>query len=254
MSTRTLCAALLALTTLVACSSPGPTSPTGSTTEPPTTTPVPAPAPAPVPVPPAGPQPVAPETATYRVTFDATWSAITHPVDIPGSAHFSRLVGANHSNRVTFWREGQLASQGIREMAEFGRTNPLDAEIRAAIASGAAEALFIGPAVDKSPATVTMEVTVSQRHPMFTLVSMIAPSPDWFVGVTALPLFEAGQWVSERRVALDPWDAGTDSGVTFFSPDAVSNPFMPVARIVTAPLSPNGVVTPLGTFIFTRIN
>ncbi len=139
-------------------------------------------------------------------------------------------------------------------MAEFGRTNPLDAEIRAAIGGGAAEALYIGPAVDKSPATVTMEIAVSQRYPLVTLVSMIAPSPDWFVGVAGLPLFENEQWVGERRVALDPWDAGTDNGVTFFSPDAVTTPFAPISRIATAPLSPAGVVTPLGAFVFTRIN
>ena len=251
MNKQIVCAALLALTSaVIACSSSGPSSPTDPTAGPevmPTTAPPAAPAPPP-------PQPAAPESATYRVTFDATWSPDTHPLDIPGSAHFSRLIGANHSDRVTFWREGRLASQGIREMAEFGRTNPLDAEIRAAISSGAAEMLFIGPAVDRSPATVTMEVTVSQRHPLFTLVSMIAPSPDWFVGVTALPLFENGQWISERRVALDPWDAGTDSGATFFSPDSVTNPFMPVSRIVSAPLSPGGVVTPLGTFVLTRVN
>ncbi len=139
-------------------------------------------------------------------------------------------------------------------MAEFGRTNPLDTEIRAAIGGGAAEALYIGPAIDKSPATAMMDITVSQRYPLVTLVSMIAPSPDWFVGVAGLPLFENEQWIGERRVELDPWDAGTDNGVTYFSPDAVTTPFAPISRIVTAPLSPSGVVTSLGAFVFTRIN
>ena len=46
---------------------------------------------------------------------------------------------------------------------------------------------------------------------------MVAPSPDWFVGVSGLPLFENGQWVEERRIDLVPWDAGTDSGTTFES-------------------------------------
>ncbi len=197
--------------------------------------------------------PAAPETARYRVTFEASWSVATHPVDLPGSAHFSRLVGGNHNESVVFWREGDLASQGIREMAEFGRTNPLDREITAAIGAGSAEILSIGPPVDKSPATVTMDIVVSQRFPLYTLVSMIAPSPDWFVGVAGLRLFENGQWIAERRVDLDPWDAGTDSGLSFFSPDQVTTPLAPITRIVTAPLSPNGRVTPLGRFVFTRI-
>ncbi len=139
-------------------------------------------------------------------------------------------------------------------MAELGRITPLDTEIRAAIGAGTAEALYVGPAIDQSPATATMEITVSQRYPLVTLVSMIAPSPDWFVGVAGLPLFEHEQWIGERRVELDPWDAGTDSGATFSSPDAVTTPFAPITRIVTAPLSPAGVVTPLGAFVLTRIN
>ena len=71
--------------------------------------------------------------------------------------------------------------------------------------------------------------------------------------MSALPLFEGGQWVVTRRVDLDPWDAGSDGGVTFTSPDLALTPRLPIARIAIAPLSPNGRVTPLGSFIFTRI-
>ena len=48
--------------------------------------PSPAPAPAPAPAP----------TASYRVTFEATWSAATHPSMFPATPHFSGLVGATH--------------------------------------------------------------------------------------------------------------------------------------------------------------
>jgi len=58
--------------------------------------------------------------ASYTVTFTSTWSASTHPVDFPTSAHFSGLIGATHSNRVVFWRTGELASPGIQAMAELG--------------------------------------------------------------------------------------------------------------------------------------
>jgi len=82
---------------------------------------------------------------------------------------------------------------------------------------------------------------------------MIAPSPDWFVGVSALALFEDGRWVGERRIDLVPWDAGTDSGSTFTSPDQATPP-QPISRIVTAPLSPSGSASPLGTFTFIRLS
>jgi hypothetical protein len=192
-------------------------------------------------------------SARYRVQFESRWTSTTHPIDFPANAHFSPLVGGNHDASAVFWREGQLASPGIRAMAEMGRVTPLDTEVAAQIAAGTAESVFTGPALDESPGSVTMEVTASQRYPLLTLVSMVAPSPDWFVGVSGLPLFQDGRWVAERRVDLDAWDAGTDSGQSFNSADLVSVPFLPVSRILTAPLAPGGRTTPLGSFVFTRI-
>lgn len=205
---------------------------------------------------PASPTPPTGATATsarYRVVFQGTWSGATHPVDFPSSPHFSPLVGGTHNLAAVFWREGVPASTGIKDMAERGRTTPLDQEIASAIAAGTAEHVFLGGEIDRSPGSVSLEFEIGQTYPFVTLVSMIAPSPDWFVGVSALPLFENGRWLDERRIDLIPWDAGTDSGTTFTSPDVVTTPPQPVSRIVTAPLTPGGRVTPLGTFTFTRL-
>jgi hypothetical protein len=191
--------------------------------------------------------------ARYAVRFDSRWSGSTHPVDFPSDAHFSRLIGGNHNAAVVFWRDGQLASPGIRAMAERGRTTPLDTEIMAAITAGTAEAVFTGPDLDPSPGTATMEVSASQQFPLLTLVTMVAPSPDWFVGVAGLALFENGAWVTERRVDLQAWDAGTDSGATFTAADVVTSPFVPIFRILSAPLAPGGVTSPLASFTFTRV-
>lgn len=206
------------------------------------------------PAPTPAPAPAAPPTARYRVTFDATWSRVTHPTDYPSTAHFSPLIGGTHDSRVTFWQDGGTSTAGIRAMAEGGRTTPLDQEINAAIGSGTAQHLLRGGPLNTVPGVVTLEFEVSQSHPLVTLVTMIAPSPDWFVGVAGLPLFENGRWVDERTIPLDPWDAGTDSGATFTSADAMTAPPQPISRIRSAPLSPGGRVTPLGTFRFHRVD
>jgi hypothetical protein len=195
----------------------------------------------------------APGTARYRVTFQASWSNATHPVDFPSSAHFSSLVGGTHSADVAFWREGGLATDGIRDMAERGSTSRLSAEMGGAVSAGTAEHVFTGGNISVSPGSATAEFDISQRFPLVTLVSMVAPSPDWFVGVSGQSLFQNGQWTSALRVSLDPWDAGTDGGATFDSPDLTIVPRLPITRIITAPLSPSGRVTPLGTFTFSRI-
>jgi len=204
----------------------------------------------------AAPQPAPPPaepTARYQVTFAGAWTQGSHPQDFPSNPHFSRLVGGTHSASARFWAEGALASEGIKNMAERGQIQPLDQEVEAAIAAGAAQRVLIGGALGAGTGSVVLEFEMSQAYPLVTLVTMVAPSPDWFVGVTALPLFENGQWVDERRIELVPWDAGTDGGSTFTSPDLVTTPREPVSRIVSAPLSPGGQVTPLATFTFKRI-
>lgn len=245
-SARTALACALAVVFMSACASnSNPTKPTPLNSG---GGPEPAPAP-----PPSSVAPVS-ATARYRVTFDATWSRLTHPTDYPSSAHFSPLIGGTHDSRVTFWQEGRASTAGIRAMAEGGRTTPLDQEVNAAITAGTAQRLLRGDALNTLPGAVTLEFEVSQSHPLVTLVTMIAPSPDWFVGVAGVPLFADGQWVNERTVPLEPWDAGTDSGATFTSADVMTAPPQPISRIVSAPLSPGGRVTPLGTFRFQRID
>jgi hypothetical protein len=191
------------------------------------------------------------ETAQYRVTFDTPWSAATHPVDYPSDSHFSRLVGGTHNAGVAFWRDGSLASQGIKDMAERGRTSPLDQEVAAAVTAGTAGRVLLGPAIDQTPGSAALVFEISSRHPLVTLVTMVAPSPDWFVGVSGLNLFENGQWIGERRIDLVPWDAGTDSGATFRSADVVTVPPAPISRILVPPFG--GVSPPLGTFTFARL-
>lgn len=205
--------------------------------------PTPAPAPAPVPDP----------TARYRVTFDATWSATTHPANgFPSNPHFSDLVGATHERGFHLWEDGSIASNGIEAMAELGATTPLDDEIERAIANGRAEHLLLGGGIALSPGTVVLDFDVSIDRPSVTLVSMLAPSPDWFVGVNDLDLLEEGDWIDELVIGLAPYDAGTDSGSRYSSADRDTVPREPIAHITTAPLAANGTVLPVGTFTFRR--
>ena len=192
-------------------------------------------------------------TARYRVTFDATWSAATHPGGVPRVPHFSGLIGATHREGQRFWSEGALASEGIRAMAERGRKTPLDEEVQAAIGAGAAQHLLSGDGIDLTPGTATLEFEIGREHPLVTLVTMVAPSPDWFVGVSGLSLLDGAEWVAERVVALRPWDAGTDSGASFESPDLETLPRGPIARITSGPLVIGGEAPPLGTFTFRRL-
>ena len=190
-----------------------------------------------------------PDSAVYRVVFNATWSATTHPTNFPGGAHFSPLIGAVHNDGVRFWARGETASRGIETMAETGATGNLASEIRAEI-PGDALSVINGPGLG-SPASATIpRVLVRLEHPLLTLVTMIAPSPDWFVGVSGLSLLDEFGWVNELEVVLYPYDSGTDDGTTYTSADADSSPKQPIRSLRgEAPFSD----APIGTFTFTRV-
>ena len=196
-------------------------------------------------------------TARYRVDFNATWSAVTHPESFPsGSAHFSGLVGCTHNESRHFFRQGETASEGIRLMAELGQKTALLNEISAVMADGAADFQLSGGGIGSSPGSVSLTFPQPMRRdfPLVTLVSMIAPSPDWFVGVESLSLIENEHWLTNKVVTLYGMDAGTDSGASYASPDQVTVPRGLVTEFTDFPALVNGVIVPFGTFTFTRLD
>jgi hypothetical protein len=197
-------------------------------------------------------QPPSDSVASYTVTFTSTWSAATHPTEFPAGAHFSGLIGATHDDRVRFWREGELASPGIQAMAELGSKSPLSDEIAAAQTAGTAQNELSGEGIRPSPGQVALDFDISVTHPLVTLVSMIAPSPDWFVGVADLSLRRNGAWVDSMSVVLYGWDAGTDVGTTYTAANAAAMPHVPITPLVDGPFNVGGAVPSLGTFTFIR--
>jgi hypothetical protein len=204
-------------------------------------------------VPPTPTEPPEP-SARYQLTFEATWSEVTHPLEFPPNPHFSGLIGATHRPTVQLWAEGQAATPGIENMAETGEKSPLDGEIAALVANGEACELISGGGIGTSPGSVTVEFVAMQDCPLVSAVSMIAPSPDWFVGVAGLSLLDESGWVEQMVVELLPYDAGTDGGATYTSPDDPVGDSGVIYRIEAEPLLIDGAVPPLGTFTFIRLD
>jgi hypothetical protein len=200
------------------------------------------------------PQPTAAATATYRVTFNASWSRATHPTDFPDNPHFSGLIGATHLESTRFWEVGAIASDGIKAMAERGRKAPLDQEIENAIANGRAEHLLSGGPIGRSPGSVALDFEIGVDQPFVTLVAMVAPSPDWFVGVSALSLLENGDWAQLLEIELFAYDAGTDGGSTFTSLNQPLSPRVAIFHIENGPLIQGSNGAPLGRFTFRRLS
>lgn len=192
--------------------------------------------------------------AKYTLTFNATWSAQTHPNDYPPGPHFSGLIGLTHNINAELFRKGKIASDGIKNMAELGSKIPLQSEIQNLIDNGTGKYLISGGGISPSPGAVSLEFDITYSHSMITVVSMIAPSPDWFIAVSDINLIQNNKWVLKKVVTVDSYDAGTDSGPTFLSADDPTIPRNPISEITTEPLAVNNIVAPMGTITFTKLD
>ena len=185
--------------------------------------------------------------AQYRVTFEADWSASTHPENFPSDPHFSGLIGATHNNEAHLWQMGEIATPGIALMAETGSKSILNTEINALINNNLVQNLLSGEGISDSPGTVNLNFELSQEYPLVSLVSMIAPSPDWFIGVNSLNMRQNNQWREQFSVELKAYDAGSDSGSNYTSANTPTNPPDPISEIITSPFNNNQI---LGRFVF----
>lgn len=158
--------------------------------------------------------------ARYRVTLENLWGAEDFPQGFPAHAHFSLVGGATHNSAVSFWELGGIASPGIEDMAEAGLIDKLlFEEVAPAITNGTANAMieireFTDAQVDGIPGVLMFDIDVNIDWPQLSMVTMLGPSPDWFVGVSGLSLYDNNSWATELELDLPLYDAGTKSDIT----------------------------------------
>ncbi len=128
------------------------------------------------------------QSATYRVTFQGNWTTASTPGGVVAGAHFTTLIGAIHNDMVIFWESGGTATPGVENVAELGLTGTFKSEINA---NSNAISVIEKSVSGGGTSSATFEITPTSEHPLVTLLSMIGPSPDWFVGVSGLSLLNA---------------------------------------------------------------
>ena len=151
-----------------------------------------------------------------------------------------------------------MSSPGIKLMAETGAKSAFQAELENEIAAGTTRNLLSGDGLGIFATQATLEFTIECSHPLVTLTSMIAPSPDWFVGIHGESFLDGeGQWIDRLVFDLLPYDAGTDDGTTFTSDDEISMPPQPISSLANdnnfSVFQPNQSPQPLARFTFERL-
>lgn len=191
------------------------------------------------------------QDAVYKIKFISNWSSTTHPTDYPsGSAHWSKLVGTTHNTTISFFEMGQLSTAGVKDVAETGNNTVIKQEINASISNNNAYEIIEGSGLGTGPGTITInDVNVDFNYPLISLITMIAPSPDWVAQINNLKLTDDNNdWKQAISVEVYATDAGTDNGTTYKSDNEATSPPANISSLEnTTPFS-NQII---GTFKFT---
>lgn len=188
-------------------------------------------------------------SAKYQMTFSGNWSKDSHPKDYPTQRrllHWSNIVGASHSKNYMLWQYGEYASRGVKEVCELGYPRTAEQEVQ----SNSREVRSIIKASGiwwSEPDGINQKrearFSTDRRRHLVSMLTMIGPSPDWCVGISAVDLCLSNcTWTKEIAFELYPWDAGTDDGVTYMSPNARSDPPKKIHRLTNT--FPNNVASP----------
>lgn len=171
---------------------------------------------------------------SYRVSFNFRWTRDTHPDTYVSSAHFSPIGVAAHTAAYTMWLPAGYATPGMKDVAETGSTAALRASLAAYEAAGHVSSWGTGAPAAVPPVTtetLTVRVNGTSGASLLSGASMLAPSPDWFVGLSRVQLCNGTSWLSTARGGLGLWDAGTDSGATLTAADVATVPPTAIRRL-----------------------
>ncbi len=163
--------------------------------------------------------------ATYKLVLNIEWSASVAPFEYPDdAAHLSSLIGLTHGDRVSLFKDGATASSGLELVAENGRSGILKAQFDELRRKNRVGSIVEANGIKSVPGKISTTFSTTKDHPLLSVVTMVAPSPDWFTGISDVRLHSNDGWLDVIELPLWVWDAGTDSGATFKSKNADTQP------------------------------
>lgn len=188
------------------------------------------------------------QDAVYSLDFISNWNSTTHPTtNFPNDAHWSTLTGTTHNSNISFWDFDQLASQGVKEVAENGDASFITQDINSEINNNNAYKVISLPLGFGNIFTFE-SIEVKYDFPYISLMTMIAPSPDWLAEIHNVKLTDdTGAWKNTISIDVYATDAGTDSGTTYISPNIPTVPPENISSLQNTPPFSDQIVA---TFTF----
>ncbi|XP_022045179.1 spondin-2a isoform X1 [Acanthochromis polyacanthus] len=189
--------------------------------------------------------------ASYILVFTGHWSPQAFPKQYPlfrPPAQWSKLIAVSHNRHFQLWEEDAPASAGVQSFAELGVTVELMKAAKEARRKRVVGAMYRTAGIPNGIGHSSTEMLMQPRSSLLSLMVKMIPSPDWFVGVDSINLCEGNQWKQEVTIDLQPYDAGTDSGFTFSSPNFPTSPQENITKITSQ--MPNH---PANSFYYPRL-
>lgn len=184
------------------------------------------------------PDDVTPVSATYRITFMPDFTEDNFPDDYPTNATFSGIFVAVHAPTEDVFNVGTPATPGLKALAEDGANATLNNELSTQGDGDSNDFNVFNLSASGGPTEQqSIEIVIDPEKTSVTFLTSLSPSPDWFLGVDSFSLIASSNTLVEmEEVQVLAYDAGTDSGTTYESPDEPSNPVGQVRVIDTPPL------------------
>ena len=141
-----------------------------------------------------------------------------------------------------------------------GKTGTLVSEINAQITAKKAWKLILPDVSQLGPEVIRtgIDVEVTANFSKVSIITMLAPSPDWFIGIDSLDLCDNGEWRESMNITmLPPWDAGTEGGTGFSTTNSDTSPHVNIFQITNSmPGAFNGQnpIPSLGEFRFVGLH
>ncbi len=195
-----------------------------------------------------------PSGVTYEVSFERAWSQATHPLDWPGAAaHFPAAIGATHNGKYAMFAVGGIATPGLQALAERGLSSPFDSELDLAKGRSLVGTIFTLEPILSAGGSSSARFKATDAHSMVSFAAMLAPSPDWFTGVSSVPLKRHGKWIDAETITIYAWDAGTNAATTYKADKIAIDPFVPIGVSAAPMFVEGGAKVPVGTVTLRRV-
>jgi len=182
------------------------------------------------------------EWRQYKVSVKSLWTEKNYPDSYPSNPHFSPGVYGVSMFGFTPENSNGFATEGLKIIAETGATSTLKKEFEESNLMdmdtvGTTGLIENANNNNKHSFTAVVHECNGMNYSYVHWVSMIAPSPDWYVDVELDLdyLYEQNRKNGAKQATLFPaMDSGTDSGTTYTSPDEPTNPAVKVFNLYAA--------------------